>query len=396
MPEDKKYVLFYPGPLHHFFFIPISILWSLLKANQVILILDRSYEEDSLFKKIKELPGVKEIIFIKENNTVRNYLDLKKEFSFILKKYQFSTVYIHNPSYVPSYSLALLSKEYQPTARRVYFQTARGVVSYEKEASVKLNVLINNFKFKFLPFLFKRYLILLFIKFKYFIVFKLIPLLVFRRFFYPWVNPHYPKKSHLNGFIKEGFCRDDQDQTIFFDDKTIYHLEEFFPEARFNLQELPLQESYKEIYFYFFDSEVKNIPTISIFPTWGNFKDDLFEKWNSTISTFRDMYPDHKIQIKFHPGVEDYETEKMFKKIESNFLNFKILPKDTPAFKMVVESEVILGDTTTVLWFATNYQEKKVVSLDLFNLKDGDCLKLYSDKLFYIDDIKKINLIKDN
>ena len=63
---------------------------------------------------------------------------------------------------------------------------------------------------------------------------------------------------------------------------------------------------------------------------------------------------------------------------------------------MVVDSEIVIGDTTTVLWFATYFRNKQVVSLDIFNSEDGDCLKVYSDKLHYIDEIKKLNLIKDN
>ena len=59
--KNKKYVLFNPGPIHHFFFIPISLLWEILKKNEVILVIDKSYRENHYFSKIKELPGIKAI-----------------------------------------------------------------------------------------------------------------------------------------------------------------------------------------------------------------------------------------------------------------------------------------------------------------------------------------------
>ncbi|MAR41731.1 MAG: hypothetical protein CMA43_00885 [Euryarchaeota archaeon] len=394
--SQKKYILFNPGPVHHFFFIPITLIWNLLKNNELILILDESYKDNLLFSKIEELPGIKDIIFIQERNSIQNYTKLKKILSKILSDYNFSEIYIHNPSYVSSYALALLSKKLQPSAKRTYFQVAREVNSYPKEAEIKLNILIENFKYKFLPYFFIKNIIKFKVNFKFIIVFKFLPLLTFGDTFAPWSNPYYPKKSYIKSFIRKGFCLGNQDQTIFYDKKVIDYMHDFFYDAKFNLSKVSLESYHNEIYSYFFEDSPSIRPTISIFPTWGVFKENLDEDWLKIIQQLRKSYPNHRIQIKFHPGVQDKYIEEIFIKISKKVSDIKILSRNTPAFKMLIDSSIIIGDTTTVLWFATFYKNKKVFSLDVFNFFDGDCLKLYSDKLYYINDISKLSLINDS
>ena len=62
--NQKEYILFNPGPVHHFFFVPIALIWNLLKTNEIVLILDESYKDNLFFLKIKNLPQIKDIIFI--------------------------------------------------------------------------------------------------------------------------------------------------------------------------------------------------------------------------------------------------------------------------------------------------------------------------------------------
>jgi len=394
--KNKKYVLFHPGPVHHFFFIPIGLLWTILKKNEVILLIDETYKENPYFLKIKKLPGIKEVIFIEENNSIKNYLKLKKIITKVLSDYSFSEIYTHNPAFVPCYALAFLSKKYQPDAKRIYFQVAREVSSYPNEAKVKLNILIDNFRYKSLPFVVKKNIILLFVSFKFFIVFKFLPLLTYGVAFAPWQNPYYPSKSYINNFIKKGFCLDGNDETIFFDEKVLDYTNNFFRGATFKLAKPFLEENHKEIYSYFFNQSPNIVPTISIFPTWGVSNKNLEEKWLNIIHKLRNYYKNHKIQIKFHPGVKDSYIEDIFIKVSKTVSNIEILPRDTPAFKMVIDSSIIIGDTSSVLWLGTHFKNKTIYSLDVFNLFDGDCLKIYSDKLNYIDDIKKLDLLQSH
>lgn len=391
--NQKEYILFNPGPVHHFFFVPIALIWNLLKTNEIVLILDESYKDNLFFLKIKNLPQIKDIIFINEKNSLKNYMNLKKILSKVFSDYNFSKVYTHNPSYVSSYAIVFLSKKLQPGAKRIYFQVAREVTSYPKEAEIKLNILIKNFKYKFLPRFFVKKIIKLKVKIKFLIVFKLLPLLTFRETFAPWLNPYYPKDSYTKKFIDKGFCQGNQDQTIFLDEKVINYMHNFFDGTKFNLSKISLESYGNEIYSYFFENSPSLLPTISIFPTWGVFKDNLDDDWLKIIKKLRKSCPNHLIQIKFHPGVQDKYIEEIFTNISKKVPDIKILPRSTPAFKMLMDSSIIIGDTTTVLWFATYYKNKKVFSLDLFNFLDGDCLKLYSDKLSYIKNINELTLI---
>ncbi|MDA9353027.1 hypothetical protein N9R37_00515 [Gammaproteobacteria bacterium] len=387
----KKYVLFNPGPLHHFFFIPLSLLWKILKKNEVILVIDKSYKESPYFLKIKELPGIKKIVFIDEKNSVKNYLKLKKTITKVLSEYSFSEVYTHNPTYVASYVITFLAKELQPDAKRIYFQVAREVPSYSDEAKTKLDVLVRNFRYKSLPYAVKKNIILLSVSFKFFIVYKFLPFLFYGVTFAPWQNPHYPKSSYFNNFIKKGFCLNGNDETIFFDEKLLIYTKNFFKGASFNLSKSTLDDNYLEIYSYFFDERPKSLPIISIFPSWGVFSKNLDKDWLKIIHKLKSSYKNHKIQIKFHPGVKDNFIEGVFTKVSKEVPDIEIIHKDTPAFKMVIDSSIIIGDTTSVLWFGTLYKNKKVFSLDVFNFFNGDCLKIYSDKLIYIDSFNKID-----
>lgn len=391
--KSKKYVLFNPGPVHHFFFIPISLLWKILKKNEVILVIDKNYRENPYFLKIKELPGIKEVVFIDEKNSIKNYLKLKKTITKVLSEYSFSEVYTHNPSYVASYVIAFLSKKFQPDAKRIYFQVAREVTSYSSEAEAKLSILVRKFRYKSLPYAVKKNITILIVSLKFFIVYKFFPFLFYGVTFAPWQNPYYPKSSYINNFIKKGFCLNGNDVTIFFDEKVLIYINNFFKGATFKLSEPFLEESHQEIYLYFFDQSPKISSTISIFPTWGVFSKSADEEWVNIIHKLRNSYKNHKIQIKFHPGIEDSYIEDIFSKVSKKVSNIEILHRDTPAFKMVVDSSIIIGETTSVLWFSTYFKNKRVFSLDVFNYINGDCLKIYSDKLNYIDDIKKLDLL---
>jgi hypothetical protein len=44
--NQKDYILFNPGPVHHFFFAPTALIWNLLKINEIVLILDEKYKND--------------------------------------------------------------------------------------------------------------------------------------------------------------------------------------------------------------------------------------------------------------------------------------------------------------------------------------------------------------
>ena len=389
--KNKKYVLFNPGPVHHFFFLPISLLWKILERSEVILVLDETYRENPYFLKIKKLPRIKEIIFIEEKNSIKNYPKLKKTITKVLADYSFSEIYTHNPTFVPSYAIAFLSKKFQPDAKRIYFQVARDTSSYPNEAKVKLNILVRNFRYKLLPYVVKKNIVLFIVYFKFFIVFKFLPFLTYGVTFAPWQNPYYPKSSYFNSFIKKGFCLNGNDEIIFFDDKLLIYINNFFKGATFKLSEPLLEENHQEIYSYFFNQSPNVAPTISIFPTWGVFSENLEEDWLNIILKIRNSYENHKIQIKFHPGVKDSYIEDIFTKATKKVSNIEILHKDTPALKMVIDSSIIIGDTTSVLWLSTYFKNKRVFSLDVFNFLDGDCLKVYSDKLNYIDDIKKID-----
>ena len=56
----------------------------------------------------------------------------------------------------------------------------------------------------------------------------------------------------------------------------------------------------------------------------------------------------------------------------------------------VLRSEVIVSDVSAVPWCASFYDDKIVVSLDIFDYEGGDTFKNYSDQINYINNIDNI------
>lgn len=56
----------------------------------------------------------------------------------------------------------------------------------------------------------------------------------------------------------------------------------------------------------------------------------------------------------------------------------------------MVQSRVIVGDVTSVLWWAAMFGGNVVINLDIFDYHGGEELRSYPDLIHYVDNLKKI------
>ena len=145
-----------------------------------------------------------------------------------------------------------------------------------------------------------------------------------------------------------------------------------------------------------FDDFYRGVGVILMLPTSGEYDwyltqnnsdpTKFFQIWINVLRIFRKKFPEYRIILKCHPMATD---EHIYKSIleESKVINFEIIECSYPVEKLILKSEIIIGTTTSSLWWATQIEiNKQIYSLDIFGLSGGD---RYSQAtgIIYIDEI---------
>ena len=63
------------------------------------------------------------------------------------------------------------------------------------------------------------------------------------------------------------------------------------------------------------------------------------------------------------------------------------LPANDKAEKHIIQSKVIVGDVSTVLWWSSFFNKKIIISFDIFNYPGGDDMKYYEPFIKYINNL---------
>jgi len=149
--------------------------------------------------------------------------------------------------------------------------------------------------------------------------------------------------------------------------------------------------------FLYDDFKVKD--QILVVPSYG-FTSNLIEKgwganavaehvstrWLEAIESLLVKFPTYKVKIKLHPVAH---ADQIWKKIVTQLqlsLGSKLewIPSNVSAEFLVVQSKVIVGDVTSVLWWAALYGNKTVISFDIFGYYGGNELSFYQPYINYI------------
>lgn len=144
------------------------------------------------------------------------------------------------------------------------------------------------------------------------------------------------------------------------------------------------------------NDEEKNI---LLLPTSGEYDwylsgnkfggEGYIQAWIEVLRELRDRFPAHKLILKCHPMANDFNIYKNIL-AESGFKQIEIIENSYPVEELILKSEIIIGTTTSALWWASQIESKKlIISLDLFGLNGGD---RYRERLgiIYINNIEII------
>jgi hypothetical protein len=121
----------------------------------------------------------------------------------------------------------------------------------------------------------------------------------------------------------------------------------------------------------------------------------LANKWCEAIGKLLEQFPDYLLKMKLHPAsFSDPVWKEIIALIRNRYPAVEIIDPKQSAEWYVVQSKVIVGDVTTVLWWAGMLGGKVVVSLDIFGYPGGDEMQLYEPYINYVSNLAEYTAIE--
>jgi len=383
---EKKYILFCPGPEHLFWAGGFYLVWELSRTYHIVLVTDHHFndlervkgliEDGILHELIPFTPYKATFLGIRKAYLKHKYFKLLAD--NIFNKYKFVAVIQHTDFGPPN--MYLFRKSGFENVLRILYRPSTIPKDYFKDDVILKNILINRLHEKLgLSRLVASLLFNLNQLLGYYFNFWLVPLLLIGRIFKPRIDSISRKKQFLN---KNPRC---------FDFAFIYsEREKNIADANGDLSSVvknPLYIYGDEANKYLFKGVIqKNI--ILILPTYGEL--ELFVKnnagteadiiinyvnrWAEAIKIIQGKFPGFETCIKYHPaGPGDRLFDQALTFLTSMNLRIRVIDRRVSAEKLIVESRVIVGSSTSALWWASELPNvKAVISLDLWGVSGGD------------------------
>jgi len=401
--DQKRVIIMQPGPLHLFWTTGVFYLWSLKDRFDFALIVPETYRDNAQFKKVASLPEIRHVEYLPMNGWLSLCFKYSSQFKQILEKYSPAYILLHNRSYIENQYLIHWARKLCVGAKRYYYQNGRMSLMWQDDFKArragKIEELANKYP------LFSRNLGLAgrAVDIKnaliFFLTFKVLPYLAIRSFFTPPVNV-------TNGSIDREATRRmsnaDNDCLLSYLD---IEIDAYRAQGIENVTKIrhPLTTCGLKV-FEFLYGEVVETDSILLLPSYGFTsrmveagweKDSLAQhiagKWCEAIEKLMEVFPGYAIKMKLHPAsFADPLWKNIIYLILSQFSTVDIIDPNQSAEWHVVQSAVIVGDVTTVLWWAGMFGGKVVLSLDIFGYPAGDELKGYSGCIHYLNSLGDI------
>ena len=171
------------------------------------------------------------------------------------------------------------------------------------------------------------------------------------------------------------------------------YLEELFQTTGpFQIIKSPISDPYKinsSLYNIMENQQVVFFPSLIALGRISSEKPVLI-KWVEALNILREKYPKHRFLMKFHPGAKDkyiLPVKSYFSK-QCSFLSFA--PKTDGAEELMVNSQVVVGDASTTLWWARAEGSKTVISLDFENHGISNSMAAYKS-IFYFKNLNGLS-----
>ncbi len=389
-----------PGPIHLFWTTGVFYLWSLKDRFDFVLIVPDDYRNNPQFIKVTGLLSIRHVEFLPQRGGVLRHFSFNKIIIALLKEYTVSYFLLHNLCYVDNQYLIYWASKLCPEVKRYNYQNGRMSLLWFDDFKTRRAVQIEKLTQIFpilgnLPTLTGR-LIDVRNSIAYFLNYKFLPLLATNSIFNPPVNV-------TNGAIN---CEPTRRRLDAHNDCMFsylgYEIEAYKALGFENIIKVrhPSSSCSREV-FEFLYGKVEEADVILILPTYGytsrmleegwtqkSLVKHLADKWCDSIEGLLDRFPNYKIKIKLHVhSSEDPLWKKITEVIRGRFPATEIIPPNLSAEWYVVQSKVIVGDVSTVLWWAGLLGNKVVISLDIFGYAGGGEMESYSPLITTIKEL---------
>jgi hypothetical protein len=397
----KKIIFIQAGPPHLFITTGIFFAFVLKKKYDLILIANSDYTHKQWYSKMLSISIFKDIVTLPAKNTLKGHFLTSQLIHLAILNYQPDAVLMHSEFFVDNLYLLHWLKKIRPKCARYYFQPGRMGVNVDNNNkdrfSDRLITLMIGFK---IPLCLKGFMGL-FLKardfFSFFINCKFLPYLITGNTFHPPVN-------YITGKIFKNSLKLSDSKGIHFQ-YTELEADAARKHGAANIcvvnhpafgREKAILDLFDNLNFY--DDCCIILPTYGFVSSMirGGLSPDVVTKkisdlWIQAITEFKILFPGYSFRLKLHPSSKDDNVWKnIINSINYHHPDIEIINPLIPAEILIITSKVIIGDTSSALWWASLLRNKKVVSLNVFDYEDGDALQAY-DEL----DITHINFIDE-
>jgi hypothetical protein len=397
---SKRVIVMQPGPLHLFWTTGIFYLWALMDRFDLVLIVPENFRDSEPFCKVVDLPGVRHVEYLSDKGRLTRQFRWNGQFRKIIKKFRPSYLLFHNRSYVENQYLIHWARKLSPEAKRYYYQNGRVSLVSEDDFRVRRAAQIDDFVKKHPSF--ERHIKLAghVIDFRnavgFFVNYKVLPYLVTGTTFSPPINVnsgriHY-KSTHLMSSTENDYLLSYLDIEI-----DVYRAQGISNIIKI---QHPLVNCGITVFDFLYGKAIQT-NSILLLPSYGytarmlesgwesaRLADHLAGKWCEAIAMLLKKFPGYSVKLKLHPGsFSDPLWKNIIKSIRVGFPDITIIDPVQSAEWHVIQSKIIVGDVTTVLWWAAMFGTRVIVSLDIFGYPRGDELKKYKPLITVIDSL---------
>jgi len=375
---DKKQVLFISSHLYLFWTLGCYYVFELLEEYELILIVNNEYRCDPFFQKIITFPQIIEVIYLpKSSNIISKHINYIATINYTFKKYQPKFIFQYNHTYVFNKYVFVKASELSPESKVIHYQNGQILVGDEKFAYEKsINQKLVDIKGRFqIPFSVSS------LKFIYRLLrfsFHIMDDLILPSFFLKNINhSFYCKKRAKRNFFHQYFVFDRIiQQKLFKELKTKNIIQIKCPIST-------VSDKYNKFLYNY--SERKQIV---IFPSFGFFslKQDqkVINNWILVISILQKKFPDYNICMKLHPRTKNsFIVEEILNYLRNKCPKIELLDPALNAQELVLSSKIIVGDVSTIIWWASLLRNKVVISIRMNQKYGGDEMKYYEDILYF-------------
>jgi hypothetical protein len=390
----KENIIICHGHLYLFWSAGVYYTRELAEIYNIVLYVPEYYRKDDRFIKVCGAMNISEIVYF--NNKIGNPLLQQAHYCQTARKTveKYRPVSVVQHDYISHENMYLFHwvKAICPNAGRVVILT-----SWASGENTKNNLLVfrdmraREFAKKY--FIPKSFLLLagkIIKNFNSFIVNKLIPGILLRR------RSYYPLSEHSNIDILP--LEPLFDYFLVYNEAELkYQCKLFGTTEPFKMVQSPVADRFNmnEIIY-----NIQERDLVTIFPSLIGIYDfetekEVLEKWVIGLNEIKAQLPDYQFTMKIHPDYDINYTRKLTGFIGQQCPFMSFVNSGINAEELMLESQLIVGDVSSTLWWSNFIETKTVISLDMKNYPGSGDMRRYGG-IIYVDDCNKIKNIDLN